>query len=304
VSRRAVLAALAAAALLAASPVAGAMTSLALFTDTASATGNTVTGGSCASTTTFTSAVAELATSGNREVWQRMTEQGGGPADDAFQGRRWTDSGAVFGTDGALYCSDDTALTLDGAADTASSDAQSYSTWGANGTVTVFLWIRGESTAAGRLVSLAEGASGGSTYAERVIWLTATGQIAVGSRYGSGSSSSFVTTTSGVDVVDGRWHLIAVVMPNTATTNPAPTILVDGSAASATTTGTVTYRARSSSGTSARWYLGDNNAGRLPTGAPSTAWIGDYDEFVVVAGTPTATQLGSGAGSLYRAADS
>ncbi len=304
-SRRAALPVLAAAALLAATPIIGSLPSLALFTDSVTATGNTVTGGACASTTTFAGAATGLATSANREVWQRMAQgSGNNPGADAFQSRPWTGSGVVFGAAGALYCSDDAALTIDGASDSISSDAQTYATWGANSTVTVFLWIRGTSTAGGRLVSLAEGASGGSTYAERVVWLTTGGQISVGSRYGSGTTNSSVTTTTAVDVLDARWHLIAVVMTNTATTNAAPVVHVDGVAADATTTGTVTYRARSSSGTNARWYVGDNNAGRVPTGAPSSAWLGDYDEFVVIAGAPSASQLGAGAGSLYRAADS
>jgi hypothetical protein len=193
---------------------------------------------------------------------------------------------------------------MDAATDVATSTSRTYATWGANGTGTLLLWVRGTSTTAGRLVSLAEGASGGSTYAERALWVTASGGLVFGGRYGTTTSSSFTTATTSVAVNDGRWHLVAVVMPNTATTNTSPSIYVDGALATSTTTGTVTYRARSSSSSNAAWYVGDNDAGRSPTGAPSTAWLGDYDEFAWVTGTPSATLLGASAGSLFSAADS
>ena len=305
-TRRRALVALATAALIGLVPLVGPTLSAALFTHTALADANIVTAGPCPSDTGYDTAVTGLATAANREVWQRLTRQSGTtPTPDAFQSRAWTSSGVVFGSPGALYCSDNSATLLDGASDSASTtSSQSYSTWGANGTLTLALWIRGESTTAGRLVSLAEGSSGSSTYAERVLWLTSSGQLAIGGRYGSGSSSAWVTTSSGALVTDGRWHLVVVVMPNTTTANAAPTIYLDGRSLTSSTAGTVTYRARSTSSTPARWYLGDNDAGRTPSGAPSTAWTGEYDEFVVVSGTPSVAALGFGPGSLFRAAES
>ena len=62
---------------------------------------------------------------------------------------------------------------------------------------------------------------------------------------------------------------------NTATSNAAPDIRVDGVVAATTTSGSVRYRARSSSGSSARWYVGTNRAGRLPTGAPTEAYLAE-----------------------------
>lgn len=299
-------AALTVAALIGLVPLVGPTLSAALFTHTTIAGANVVTAGPCASDTGYASAVTGLATAANREVWQRMTRQSGTTlTPDGFQSRTWTSSGVVFGGSGALYCSDNASALLDDPTDSASTtSAQSYSTWGANGSLSLALWIRGTSTGGGRLVSLAEASSGSTAYVERALWVTTSGQLAIGGRYGSGTSSAWATTTAGAEVTDGRWHLIVVVMPNTATSNVAPTLLLDGVVLTTVTTGTVSYRARSSAGTTARWYVGDNNAGRLPTGAPSVAWTGEYDEFVVVSGTPSATALGYGAGSLYRAADS
>lgn len=301
-SRRTAVAALLAAALLAASPIVGSLASLALFTDTVTATGNTVTAGACASSTTWSTRVSALDTAGTDRAWLRMSGSGGFDA-DAYTGASWSDSSIGFGSSGALYCSTDAAATLNAATDRATSTSRTYAAWGANGTGTILLWVRGTSTAAGRLVSLAEGASGGSTYAERVLWMTATGGLVFGGRFGSNTSNAFTTTTSDIAINDGRWHLIAVVMPNTATTNSAPSIYVDGVLATATTSGTVTYRARGSSTSTAAWYVGDNDAGRAPTGAPATAWVGDYDEFVWVTGSLTATLLGRTDASLVAAAD-
>jgi len=301
-SRRAALAALVAAGLLAATPLVASLPSLALFTDSVTATGNSVTAAPCASTTTWSTRAAALDTGGTNRAWLRMSGSGGFDA-DAYTGASWSDSSIGFGTSGALYCSTDPAATFNGAADRATSTSRTYATWGANGTGTMLLWVRGTSASAGRLVSLAEAASGGSAYAERVLWVTATGGLVFGGRFGSNTSNAFTTTTSGIAINDGRWHLIAVVMPNTGTTNSAPSIYVDGVLADATTSGTVTYRARSSSSSSASWYVGDNDAGRSPTGAPTSAWVGDYDEFVWVTGSLSATLLGTSDASLFAASD-
>jgi hypothetical protein len=298
-------AALAAAALvLALAPQVTSTSSTAAFTDLDTLTGNTVTAGSCASSTTWSSRVAALDTSGTNRAWQRLSGTSSLP-NDSYTGSGWSANSLTFGTDGALYCDADDAVTMNNVGDYANSGQRRYSDWGANGTGTMLLWVRGTSTSTGLLVSLAEGFSGSSTYVDRTLWVTATGTLSFGGRYGTNSTNEFVTTTSGPAINDGRWHLVAVVMPNTSSTsNTAPTIYVDGEVAPATTSGTVRYRARSSSSTNATWYLGDNDASRDPTGAPTAAWVGDYDEFVWVTGSLSSTLLGTTSASLYGAADS
>jgi hypothetical protein len=275
--------------------------SAAAFSDSATLSANTATAASCPSTTSWTSLVNAAFTGSDREQWQTLSTTTSAVPNHEWNDDSWSESSLVTNQPGALYCSDDSAISLDATSDRASSRTKSYSTWSANSTITTLLWLRGTSTAAGRLVTLAEGASGSTRYAERALWVTSTGGLVAGGRYSS--SSSWTTATSDVTVNDGRWHLLAVVWTNTASSNVAPTILVDGIATETTTTGTVTYRARSSSGTSAAWYLGANNAGRLPSGAPTAAYRAAYDEFLVVRGTPSATLLGDTAGSLYAAAD-
>jgi hypothetical protein len=298
-------AALAAAALaLVVAPRVTSTSSTAAFTDLDTLTGSTVTADACASSTTWSSRVAALDTSGTNRAWQRFSGANSLPS-DSYTASAWSATSLTYGAAGALYCDPSTAVTMNNVGDYASSQTRTYSTWGANGTGTLLIWVRGTSTATGLLVSLAEGFSGSSTYVDRTLWVTATGTLSFGGRYGTNSTNEFVTTTSGPAINDGRWHLIAVVMPNTSSTsNTAPTIYVDGAVAPASTTGTVRYRARSSSSTNAAWYIGDNDASRDPTGAPTAAWVGDYDEFVWVTGTPSATLLGATSASLYGAADS
>jgi hypothetical protein len=304
-------AALATAALvLALAPQVTSTPSTAAFTDLDTLTGNTVTAGACSSSTTWSSRVASLDTSGDSRAWQRMALRSGSSSTldyDAYTGDSWSDTSvdtSQFDQDGALYCDADAAVALTSTNDYLTSVSQRYSTWGASTTSTLLLWVKGTGAASGLLVSLAEGYSGSSTYVDRTLWVTAQGTLSFGGRWGTSSSNEFVTTTSGPVVNDGRWHLVAVTMPNTSNDNADPTIYVDGEAAPATTSGTVRYRARSSSSTNAAWYIGDNNASRDPTGAPTAAWVGTYDEFVYVNGTPSATLLGSASTSLYAAADS
>ena len=275
--------------------------SAAAFSDMVELSPNTATAATCPGTTTWSSLVNASFVGTTRELWQTMNTATSAVPNDRWTSDNWSESSLVTDQPGALYCSDDRAIALDATADRASSPAKTYSTWSASSTITTLLWIRGTSTTAGRVLTLAEGASGGSTYAERALWVTATGGVVAGGRYSS--AASWTTSTSGVQVNDGRWHLLTVVWTNTATSNVAPSIRIDGVAATTTTSGTVTYRARTSSGSSASWYVGANSAGRLPSGAPTAALQAAYDEFIVVAGTPSATLLGSGPGSLYTAAD-
>jgi hypothetical protein len=291
-------------------PRATSTASTAAFTDLDTLTGSTVTAGACASSTTWSTRVAALDTSGDSRAWQRMSLRPGSSSAldyDEYTGDSWSDTSvdtSQFAQSGALYCDPDVAVELAASNDYLASVSQRYSLWGANTSSTMLMWFKGTGSTAGLLVSLAEGYSGSSTYVDRTLWVTAAGTLNFGGRWGSSSSSEFVTTTSGPVVNDGQWHLVAVVMPNTSNDNADPTIYVDGEVAPATTTGTVRYRARSSSSTNAAWYIGDNNAGRDPTGAPTTAWIGLYDEFVYVNGTPSSTLLGASSASLYAAADS
>jgi hypothetical protein len=292
------------AALIALSPTLARTASDASFSDTQSAGSNTVTAGACAATTTWQNLVNNSFTGTAREVWQTTNTTTTALPNDTWNSDNWSENSLVTNQAGALYCSSDTAIAADLTTDVGSSPLKSYGTWGANSTTTLLLWMKGTSATAGRLVSLAESASGGSSYAERVLWVTASGGLAFGGRYGSNTTQTWTTSTSGVTVSDGRWHLVVVVMTNTATSNTAPVIYVDGTAAATTTTGTVTYRGRASSTTNAAWYLGSNTAGRSPVGAPTAAYLAAYDEFVVVSTTPSATLLGAGAGSLFAAGDS
>lgn len=291
------------AALIAVSPTLMRSSSDAAFSDTQSAGPDTVTAGACAASNTWQNLVNNSIGGTAREAWQTTNTTTAALPNDAWNSDNWSEVSLVTNQPGALYCSSDTSITANATTDVGSSPAKTYATWGANTTSTMLLWMKGTSSTAGRLVSLAEGASGGTSYAERVLWVTAAGGLSFGGRFGSGTGSTWTTSTSGVNVSDGRWHLIAVVMTNTATSNTAPVIYVDGAAATRTTTGTVTYRGRASSSSNAAWYLGANSAGRSPVGAPTAAYLGSYDEFIVTSSTPSATLLGSGAGSFFAAAD-
>ena len=273
----------------------------AAFSDSATLGSNRATAAHCARTTTWATLVDSSFTGATREEWQTLSTSTSAVPNDRWNNDNWSESSLVTNQSGALYCSADGAISLDASSDVATSPSKSYASWSASTTVTTMVWVRSASTTAGRLISLAERSSGSTRYAERVLWVTETGGLVAGGRYSS--SASWTTETTDVAVNDGRWHLLAVVWTNSKTANAPPTLYVDGVEATTTTTGTVTYRARSSSGTSASWYLGANSAGRSPSGAPSDAYLASYDEFLVVAGTPSDTLLGSADGSLFAAAD-
>lgn len=268
------------------------------FTSTTSLTGAVVTAAACASSTTWTSLLGSTAT-GSREAWNRLASAGS--TSDAWNGTTWSVTSVTATTDSALYCDGNQASLLNNAGDSTRSSSRSYATWGVTADSTLALWFKGTSTSAGRLVSLTEGTSGSTTYTERALWMNADGTLSFGAR--TGTATSWTTSTPQA-WNDGSWHLVAVTMPSSATAGGA-TVYVDGVARTSVAGAGYPYtRARSASTTNAAWSIGDNNAGRAPTGCPTTGWLGSYDEFVQVSGLMSATLLGSGAGSLLAAQDS
>lgn len=268
------------------------------FTSSTSLTGAAVTAAACASTTTWTSLLGSTAT-GSREAWNRLASASS--TSDAWNGTTWSVSSVTATTDSALYCDSNQASLLNNAGDSTRSSSRSYATWGVNGDSTLAIWFKGTSTASGRLVSLTEGTSGSSTYTERALWMNADGTLSFGARTSTTASWTISTPQAWND---GAWHLAVVTMPSAAGAGGA-TVHVDGvERVSVNGASSLYSRARGSSGSNAAWSIGDNNAGRAPTGCPTTGWIGTYDEFVQVSGLMSATLLGTGAGSLMAAQDS
>jgi hypothetical protein len=258
--------------------------SAALLSDTQTATSNTVGAGTCTSTA-WADAVNATGTiaSGNRDYWQRL--------DSTYDSKRkayalpgdawgssstaWTGSGIVHQADGALYCDADTAVTLNGSSDSVTSQSATQSTWGVSSSArtTVMLWVQTTSTTAGRILTMAEGTSGGSN-ADRVLYMDASGYLRFAGRSGS---TSWSTTAGGAVINDGLWHLVAAQMNGRST--GGVTLYVDGTSV-ATVSGS-SYPYRDFGSTNVTWTIGSQGAGNDPTAAPSGALLASVDELVI-----------------------
>jgi hypothetical protein len=288
-----------AAAVVALAPGAIPSPSAAAFTDTESAQPNVITVTACTASS-WATAINALATGSNRLAWQRLGISGSQLSADVWTGDAWTDSGLALDQPGAPGCDPDRGVLLDAGTDSTWSPARSYGAWSANATSTALLWVKGSTQSGGRLLTLGEGNAVGSTWVDRSLWVTSTGNLGFGTKWDTNAASEWWVTTSDVNVSDGAWHLIVAVMTASGAADGVE-LFVDGRKATTTANGSPRYRATTNTTTSARWYLGTNNAGRAVSIAPMTAFLGTYDDFVTIAGRPTATQLGAGSGSLWAA---
>ncbi len=287
------------------------MESTASFSDTKSATANVVTAGTCStSSSSWNNLVASTSVipSSSRDVYNRLsgtstlTDVGG------WSGGTWSTAGVTLAQSGALYCDNDTAITMNattGHADTATQSQSTYFTSGTTAGSTVMFWVSTTSTSAGRLASV-----GNSNYSDRVVWLDASGVVHFSAR--SNTTSTSWSITGGSAINDGLWHLIVVSMGNVATSGGGATLYVDGvNVASQAAGAAYAFRTGTRFGTTSTvaWTLGSQSAATTPTGTPSGpptagAAPASYDEFVQFDSTSlSATLLGTGAGSLFRSSD-
>ena len=190
----------------------------------------------------------------------------------------WATSGVTLNQPGALYCDSNTALSVSGASGHADTASATQATFGisSSASTSILFWVKSTSTSAGILAAL--GNTGGSSNNDRVVWMDASGYVHFSAR--SGGSSTSWSITGGATVNDGAWHLVAVAMGGY--TSGGATLYVDGEAAATQAATGTTYAFRNFSSTSVRWTIGDQNGVNAPTGTPTVALVGTYDEFAVI----------------------
>lgn len=292
--RPVVLLALAAAALL---PRLVVGTSAAAFTDSASATSNTVTAATCTSTAwnswiTSTSNIP----SGSRDVYNRLS--GNNLSSDSWlSSSSWSSSNVTTNQAGALYCDSNTALSVSGTSGHADTASASQGTLGlsSSASTTLMVWVKTTSTSAGTIAAV--GDSGGGSNGDRFVWMTSSGIVSFSARPGYQSSTSW-SISGGSAINDGSWHLITVVMGGY--TNGGATLYVDGASVATRSTSGTTYAFRNFGSTNITWSIGDKSSSTVPSGVPSNGLVATYDEFVVFDTTVlTSSQLSA----AYAAAD-
>lgn len=272
-------------------------TSAAAFTDSASASSNTVTAATCTSTAwnswiTSTSNIP----SGSRDVYNRLS--GSSLSSDTWMSSSsWSSSNVTTNQAGALYCDSNTALSVSGASGHADTTAATQGTLGlsSSASTTLMVWVKTSSSSAGTIAAV--GSSGGSSYGDRFVWMDSSGNVNFSARPTSQSSSSW-SISGGSAINDGSWHLIVVAMGGY--TNGGATLYVDGASVATRSTSSTTYAFRNFGSTNVSWSIGDQSGNTVPSGVPSSALVATYDEFVVFDTTDlTSAQIAS----AYAAAD-
>lgn len=270
--------------------------SAAAFTDSVSATSNTVTAATCTSTAwnSWVTSTSNIP-SGSRAVYNRLS--GSNLSSDTWMSSSgWSSSNVTTNQSGALYCDSNTALSVSGASGHADTAASTQATLGlsASASTTLLVWVRTTSTSAGTIAAV--GNSGGGSYSDRFVWMDSSGVVNFSAR--SGNSSSSWSIGGGSAINDGSWHLIAVAMGGY--TNGGATLYVDGASVATRATSGTTYAFRNFGSTSISWSVGDQSANTAPSGVPNSALVATYDEFIVFDTTNlTSAQMSA----LYASAD-
>lgn len=271
--------------------------SAAAFTDSASASSNTVTAATCTSTAwnTWITSTSNIP-SNDRDVYNRLS--GNNLASDSWMSSsNWSSSNVTTNQSGALYCDSNTALSISGSSGHADTSSATQGSLGlsSSSSTTLLVWVKTSSSSAGTIAAV--GNSGGGSYGDRFVWMDSSGNVNFSARPTSQSSSSW-SISGGSAINDGSWHLITVVMGGY--TNGGATLYVDGASAASRSTSGTTYAFRNFGSTTISWSIGDQSASTVPSGVPSNALVGTYDEFVVFDSTTlTSAQISA----LYASAD-
>jgi hypothetical protein len=283
--------------LMAALPGVARLASQAAFVSSVGVTGNTVGPLACTTASSWTTKVTALT---GLTDWLRLGETSGTSAADAAASSTgaWTySSNVTFSQPGALFCqgaaagnavtmaATTTRLVSPSAGNYAGSGVNAYSSG-----VSYSLWFNATTTSPGRLFGLGSdnkttGSDSTGNYTDRVLWVSAAGQIHFDTISGDGMSSA-------AGFQDGRWHHVVVTM--TAST---ASLYVDGALVGQDSA--VSYYGF---GSNVYWRVGQDNASsssRHPKNAPLDALLATVDEVVVARSTLSAAAVAA----LYVAGD-
>ena len=295
-----------AAVVVALAPHLGVGSSRATLTNSASATGNVATAGTCTPSSRSWASSSDgglldttVVPTAARRSWNRFDGASGISTDEWMTSRTWTATSSrntpTYDVDGALYCDSDTGISLTTTSSYATTSSVGQSTFGMNSTSTdlvLMLWFQTTTSRASTLASVSDGSS-----IDRVLWIDANGYLRFSGRSGS-TGSSWTTTESGQVVDDGAWHFVVAVMTPYNATHGGVTLYLDGASLLTDTSHAAPFR---SFGSNVRWSVGDTRTSSGgPSGAPTVGAVGSYDEFVLAStSTLTAEQIAT----LYQAAD-
>ena len=143
--------------------------------------------------------------------------------------------------------------------------------------VTVEAWVKTTSTAGGLIADFGSSTGNASTYSDRPLYLTATGQVGWGIDDGRGGNSLLSATR----VNDGQWHLVTGTLSNTA----GQALYVDGKLVARDTT------MLRSVGMNGYWHVGCDRVSGWASAPVNKCLNGAIDEVATFNEALSATQV-------------